>query len=67
MDRSDTASQSPAAALAMSAKSTNVAQSTAQTERQWNTKNLGFRSGVDLISAASAASLVAPLIAIIDR
>ena len=33
----------------------------------WNTKNLPFRLGADLISAASAAVLVAPIISIIDR
>lgn len=32
-----------------------------------NTKNLGLRLGADLISAASAAVLVAPVISIIDR
>ncbi len=34
---------------------------------KWNTKNLGLRLGADLISAASAAVLVAPIISIIDR
>ena len=34
---------------------------------KWNTKNLASRLGADLISAASAAVLVAPIIAIIDR
>ncbi|KAK0744955.1 hypothetical protein B0T21DRAFT_408021 [Apiosordaria backusii] len=34
---------------------------------KWNTKNLPFRLGTDLISAASAAVLVAPIISIIDR
>ena len=34
---------------------------------QWNTKNLGLRLGADLVSAASAAVLVAPIISIIDR
>ncbi|KAI6090092.1 hypothetical protein F4821DRAFT_36234 [Hypoxylon rubiginosum] len=36
-------------------------------QQQWNTKNLGLRLGADFASAASAASMVAPLIAIIDR
>ncbi|KAI4866234.1 hypothetical protein F4820DRAFT_417513 [Hypoxylon rubiginosum] len=36
-------------------------------QQQWNTKNLGLRLGADFTSAASAASMVAPLIAIIDR
>ncbi|KAI5463522.1 hypothetical protein BGZ63DRAFT_413113 [Mariannaea sp. PMI_226] len=35
--------------------------------RSWNTKNLGARLGVDAISAACAASMVAPLISMIDR
>ena len=34
---------------------------------KWNTKNLASRLGADLVSAASAAVLVAPIIAIIDR
>ncbi|KAI8632491.1 hypothetical protein F5Y19DRAFT_365969 [Xylariaceae sp. FL1651] len=34
---------------------------------QWNTKNLGLRLGVDLTSAACAASMIAPVISIIDR
>jgi len=34
---------------------------------QWNTANLGFRLGVDAISAASAAALIAPIITVIDR
>ncbi|KAK3687751.1 hypothetical protein B0T22DRAFT_138176 [Podospora appendiculata] len=34
---------------------------------EWNTKNLPQRLGADLISAASAAVLVAPIISIIDR
>ena len=34
---------------------------------KWNTKNLASRLGADLVSAASAAILVAPIIAIIDR
>ena len=38
-----------------------------KSERQWNTKNLGWRLGTDAISAASAAVLVAPVISIIDR
>jgi hypothetical protein len=35
--------------------------------RKWNTQNLGFRLGVDAISAASAAASAAPIITIIDR
>jgi hypothetical protein len=35
--------------------------------QQWNTKNLGLRLGADIASAASAASMIAPVISIIDR
>lgn len=35
--------------------------------QQWNTKNLGLRLGADMASAASAASMIAPVISIIDR
>ncbi|KAI0433613.1 hypothetical protein F5Y09DRAFT_52445 [Xylaria sp. FL1042] len=35
--------------------------------QQWNTKNLGLRLGADAVSAACAASLIAPVISIIDR
>ena len=34
---------------------------------KWNTKNLGLRVAADFASAAAAASMVAPLIAIVDR
>lgn len=34
---------------------------------KWNTKNLGLRIAADCASAAAAASMVAPLIAIVDR
>lgn len=34
---------------------------------KWNTKNLALRLGADLVSACSAAALVAPIISIIDR
>ncbi|KAK5624557.1 hypothetical protein RRF57_000274 [Xylaria bambusicola] len=34
---------------------------------QWNTRNLGLRLGADALSAACAASMIAPLISIIDR
>ncbi|KAM5347964.1 hypothetical protein ACJ41O_007788 [Fusarium nematophilum] len=40
---------------------------TTTTTTTWNTKNLGIRLLADAASAASAASLVAPIIAIIDR
>ncbi|KAI0600075.1 hypothetical protein F4775DRAFT_547955 [Biscogniauxia sp. FL1348] len=35
--------------------------------REWNTKNLGLRLGADLMSATCAASMVAPIVSIIDR
>ncbi|KAK3389354.1 hypothetical protein B0H63DRAFT_390744 [Podospora didyma] len=35
--------------------------------KEWNTKNLGLRLGSDLIAAAAAAIMVAPIISIIDR
>ncbi|KAI0460101.1 hypothetical protein F5B21DRAFT_131319 [Xylaria acuta] len=35
--------------------------------QQWNTKNLGLRLGADAVSAACAASMIAPVISIIDR
>ncbi|KAI0890295.1 uncharacterized protein GGS22DRAFT_150506 [Annulohypoxylon maeteangense] len=38
-----------------------------QHQQQRNTKNLGLRLGADLMSASCAASMVAPLIAVIDR
>ncbi|KAI1310438.1 hypothetical protein F5Y03DRAFT_39540 [Xylaria venustula] len=38
-----------------------------QLSQQWNTKNLGLRIGADAVSAACAASLIAPVISIIDR
>lgn len=36
-------------------------------ESRWNTKNLFLRLAADAASAAAAASLLAPLISIIDR
>ena len=56
-------SDAPALALA---GTTTPAQITAN-KNTWNTKNLTSRLGADFLSAASAASMVAPLIAIIDR
>ncbi|KAI9158245.1 membrane protein [Paramyrothecium foliicola] len=37
------------------------------TAATWNTRNLGLRLGSDLVGAASAGFLVAPIISIIDR
>lgn len=38
-----------------------------QQHRQWNTKHLSWRIGVDAFGAACAGALVAPVISIIDR
>ncbi|CAN8102898.1 unnamed protein product [Discula destructiva] len=39
----------------------------AKVESKWNTKNLAYRMAADFLSAAAAASMVAPIISIIDR
>ncbi|KUI53846.1 hypothetical protein VP1G_01198 [Cytospora mali] len=52
-------------ALAKPQRETSDAAS--RLETKWNTKNLAYRLAADVASAASAASLVAPLISIIDR
>jgi len=36
-------------------------------KKTWNTKNLGLRLASDFIAGASAATLVAPLITVIDK
>jgi len=43
------------------------AKSLARDKRVWNTKNLGLRIGADAVAAICAASLVAPVIAMIDK
>lgn len=40
---------------------------TLKSKSEWNTKNLGMRLGADFVSAATAASMVAPVISIVDR
>ena len=35
--------------------------------KEWNTKNLSSRMGVDAVCAAASAGLVAPLIMIVDK
>ena len=35
--------------------------------RVWNTKNLGLRLATDFVSGVGAASMVAPLITVIDK
>ncbi|KAF3767649.1 hypothetical protein M406DRAFT_345545 [Cryphonectria parasitica EP155] len=42
-------------------------EAVSKTESKWNTKNLLLRLAADVASASAAASLVAPLISIIDR
>jgi hypothetical protein len=36
-------------------------------QRTWNTKNIGLRLAADFASASAAASMIAPLIAVIDK
>lgn len=38
-----------------------------EAKKTWNTKNLGLRLASDFIAGASAATLVAPLITVIDK
>lgn len=65
MKNSDASPSSPAAAsLALQGSGSTVAL---QSGNPWNTKKLGFRLGVDAISAACATAMIAPLIAMIDR
>ena len=64
-DRDSRGSHDTVSQLSMETKP--VALSKAPAETKWNTKNLAFRLAADFASAASAASLVAPLISIIDR
>lgn len=35
--------------------------------QEWNTRNLTYRLGVDFVSGAAAATMVAPIITIIDK
>ncbi|KAK3400023.1 hypothetical protein B0T20DRAFT_468320 [Sordaria brevicollis] len=56
-----------AAGLATQTHQITKAVEETTTTSKWNTKNLGLRLGADLVSAASAAVLVAPVISIIDR
>lgn len=62
------ASASTTTKLPMPLPSKDTVKAPAKTiEKQWNTKNLGGRLAVDLASALCAASMVAPVISIIDR
>lgn len=56
--------QVPTSVLSLNSKppTTQIAS-----KRTWNTENLGLRLSSDLLSAASAGALVAPVISIIDR
>ncbi|KAK4188715.1 hypothetical protein QBC35DRAFT_184219 [Podospora australis] len=47
--------------------SASASNSNTEPKAKWNAKNLALRLGADLVSAASAAVLVAPIISIIDR
>jgi len=44
-----------------------VVQQPVAERRVWNTKNLGLRLASDFVSGACAATLVAPVITIIDK
>lgn len=44
-----------------------VAETPLVEPRIWNTKNLGLRLASDFVSGACAATLVAPLITVIDK
>lgn len=44
-----------------------VAETPLVEPRVWNTKNLGLRLASDFVSGACAATLVAPLITVIDK
>lgn len=56
--------QVPTSVLGLKSKTPETMTST---KKIWNTEKLGLRLSSDLLSAASAASLVAPIISIIDR
>lgn len=60
------ATQLPICAFAMAPPST-IDLPAPSLQPKWNTKNLGLRLAADCASAAAAASMVAPLIAIVDR
>ncbi|TRX96629.1 hypothetical protein FHL15_002531 [Xylaria flabelliformis] len=58
----DTKSKSPAPSTTK-----QPAVQSSKLSQRWNTKNLGLRLGADAASAACAASMIAPVISIIDR
>ncbi|KAG4221337.1 hypothetical protein PC116_g30187 [Phytophthora cactorum] len=57
----------PASPIPLPCKDAVEMPSSGLQQQGWNTKNLGLRLGADFTSAACAASMVAPLISIIDR
>ncbi|OTB13961.1 hypothetical protein K445DRAFT_368151 [Daldinia sp. EC12] len=57
----------PASPIPLPRKDAVEMPSSGLQQQGWNTKNLGLRLGADFTSAACAASMVAPLISIIDR
>lgn len=67
----------PVSQLKMESKATSIAlpqqpslerqDVSSKPQSKWNTKNLFYRLGADVVSAGAAASLLAPLISIIDR
>ncbi|KAI1176797.1 hypothetical protein F4777DRAFT_243555 [Nemania sp. FL0916] len=59
--------KSPVALPAAVSVPGSAEQQAVKLAQQWNTKNLGFRVGADAVSAACAASMIAPFISIIDR
>lgn len=63
--------ESPAGQLDLDAsskmtRSPKAGEAVAET-KVWNTKNLGLRLGSDFIAGFSAATMVAPIITIIDK
>lgn len=67
LDRLSPSSLATAAAGQKIDMAASIPRPTATPRRRWNTKNLGWRLGADALSAGAAASMVAPLISIIDR
>ncbi|KAK0112708.1 hypothetical protein ONS95_014444 [Cadophora gregata] len=73
MTRQSTELESPAPNLDMAnptkgiAPIAKAAESPLKEPRVWNTKNLGLRLATDFVSGAGAASMVAPLITVIDK
>ncbi|KAI0021632.1 hypothetical protein F4780DRAFT_737121 [Xylariomycetidae sp. FL0641] len=64
---SSLAPPAPPTGLPLDTKRSMPVEMPSKLQPPWNTKNLGLRLAADLTSAACAASMVAPLISIIDR